>query len=122
MDSKGKAPQTYGDKAPAPEMPIAGLDSDELELEEEARLLVDTYLPEVSASEKPPKYDGPAIIPLCIPQTGTKASAPFLRGYNPSVGISQEDFLAFLDGLNLAMTASPPLRVVDVAGKIIGFV
>jgi hypothetical protein len=37
-----------------------------------------------------------------------------------SVGISQEQLLAFIDGLNLAITASPPLRVVDFAGEIVG--
>ncbi|KAK7042270.1 hypothetical protein R3P38DRAFT_3389986 [Favolaschia claudopus] len=46
-------------------------------------------------------------------------------GYNPvleiSAGISQDQLLAFIDGLNLAMTASPPLRVVDLAGLVIGF-
>ena len=52
---------------------------------------------------------------------------PFARGYNqvlgePPIGISQEDFVRFLDGLNMAMTASPPLRIVDVVGKGIGFV
>ncbi|KAJ7739081.1 hypothetical protein DFH07DRAFT_752319 [Mycena maculata] len=39
-----------------------------------------------------------------------------------SVGIPQEKLLAFIDGLNLAMTASPPLRVVNLAGMVIGFV
>ncbi|KAJ7461720.1 hypothetical protein B0H11DRAFT_2198587 [Mycena galericulata] len=39
-----------------------------------------------------------------------------------SVNIPQEQLLAFIDGLNLAMTASPPLRVVNLAGMVIGFV
>jgi hypothetical protein len=39
-----------------------------------------------------------------------------------SVDIFQEQLLAFIDGLNLAMTASPPLRVVNLAGMAIGFV
>ncbi|KAJ7741978.1 hypothetical protein DFH07DRAFT_837188, partial [Mycena maculata] len=50
--------------------------------------------------------------------------APFARGYNSaleSVNIPQEQLLAFIDGLNLAMTASTPLRVVNIAGLVIGF-
>jgi hypothetical protein len=58
--------------------------------------------------------------PICIPQIAPSFDAPFARGYNAvlrsSVGISQDELLAFIDGLNLAMTSSPPLRVVDMAG------
>lgn len=90
------------------------------ELEEEADLLIDTYLPSRTA-EAPPAYDGHAIIPFCIPQLGTNASAPFARGYNRALGISQDDLLSFIDGLNLAMTSSPPLRIVDIAGKVVGY-
>ncbi|KAK7019940.1 hypothetical protein R3P38DRAFT_2536107 [Favolaschia claudopus] len=58
-------------------------------------------------------------LPLCIPQVASSFTSPFARGYNPvleiSAGISQDQLLAFIDGLNLAMTASPPLRVVDLA-------
>ncbi|THU84222.1 hypothetical protein K435DRAFT_870493 [Dendrothele bispora CBS 962.96] len=49
----------------------------------------------------------------------------FARGYNDAlqdVGISEKMLLNFIDGLNLAIVASPPLRVVDVVGNIIGFV
>ncbi|KAJ7784324.1 hypothetical protein B0H16DRAFT_1259740, partial [Mycena metata] len=34
----------------------------------------------------------------------------------------QDQLLAFIDGLNLAMTSSPPLRVVDLAGMVVGFI
>ncbi|KAL1762459.1 hypothetical protein FB107DRAFT_198866 [Schizophyllum commune] len=33
-----------------------------------------------------------------------------------------EDFLSFIDGLNLAIVDSPPLRVVDLVGNILGFI
>ncbi|KAL1715459.1 hypothetical protein EV715DRAFT_207330 [Schizophyllum commune] len=33
-----------------------------------------------------------------------------------------EEFLSFIDGLNLAIVDSPPLRVVDLVGNILGFI
>ncbi|KAI5835477.1 hypothetical protein K523DRAFT_291390 [Schizophyllum commune Tattone D] len=33
-----------------------------------------------------------------------------------------EEFLSFVDGLNLAIIDSPPLRVVDLVGNILGFI
>jgi len=50
---------------------------------------------------------------------------PFTRAYSPGLaasGVTQDDWLKFTDGLNIACSASPPLRVVDAAGKIIGMV
>jgi len=83
-------------------------------------------------------------LPVCLPQTVSGYDAPFARAYNPVLsasGIEQIDWLKFLDGLNIAIvrrviyectasrelilyaqTASPPLRVVDMAGLVIGFV
>lgn len=83
-------------------------------------------------------------VPVCLPQITGGYDSPFARGYNPQLavsGIEENDWLRFLDSLNIAMvsdpdlihhlkakiehifqTASPPLRVVDVAGMIIGFV
>ncbi|THU78304.1 hypothetical protein K435DRAFT_973578, partial [Dendrothele bispora CBS 962.96] len=47
------------------------------------------------------------------------------EGYNDqfqSLGISQQMLLSFIDGLNLAISASLPLRVVSLVGRAIGFV
>ena len=116
MDSKGKAtPHATQYHSSSSD------DSDSDTEEEDAQLLVDTYLPQYHA-ERPPMYEGPPILPLCIPQTGTNATSPFARGYHPGIGISMEEFVGFVDGLNVAMTNSPPLRIVDMAGQIIGFV
>ena len=134
MDSKGKAPVSPRN-APYHEHQDSDSDSSS-DIEEDARLLIDTYLPPLhpsTATEKarflpPPLYSelpgstSTLPLPLCIPQTGTTATAPFVRAYNPEIGISVEEFMGFVDGLNLAMTSSPPLRIVDVAGQIIGFV
>ncbi|KAG8978853.1 hypothetical protein FRB94_013149 [Tulasnella sp. JGI-2019a] len=67
----------------------------------------------------------PLRLPLCVPQIGTGIDAPFCRAYCSELsasGIEQTDWLKFCDGLNIAMAASPPLRVLDAAGKVIGFV
>ncbi|KAK7442473.1 hypothetical protein VKT23_016070 [Stygiomarasmius scandens] len=66
-------------------------------------------------------------LPLCLPQVSISArfDSAFARGYNnvlQDVEISEKMLLDFIDGLNLAIVASPPLRVVDVVGQIIGFV
>lgn len=85
----------------------------------DAELFTQAFLP---ASEIPGLLQKPPGIPrpICIPQIAPSFDAPFARGYNAvlrsSVGISQDELLAFIDGLNLAMTSSPPLRVVDMAG------
>ncbi|KAG7090083.1 hypothetical protein E1B28_011700 [Marasmius oreades] len=71
-------------------------------------------------------------LPLPNPQTRRRArwDSPFVKGYNKllaDVGIPQVPFLNFInvnfiDGLNLAIAVSPPLRVVDITGKAIGYV
>ena len=104
--------------------PTAGSASTGIQLTHDAELLIRRYLP--SHSEAPREWAG-LPFPLCIPQIASGSMQPIARGYNeilndPQIGISQETFLDFLDGLNLAMTASPPLRVVDVVGMGIGFV
>ncbi|KAK7037826.1 hypothetical protein VNI00_010787 [Paramarasmius palmivorus] len=98
-----------------------------IELSRDADILIRSFLPthEESTSEPPPYSQLPS--PVCLPQTSLHAKwdSAFARGYNPAIGqagISQEEFLNFIDGLNLAIAASPPLRVVDFAGKVIGFV
>jgi hypothetical protein len=78
--------------------------------------------------QRPPTAESPSQrldLPLCLPQTTSGYDSPFARAYNPQLeasGIEQDEWLKFLDALNIAMTASPPLRVVDMAGMVIGFV
>ena len=98
-----------------------------VQLLRDTELLTQQYLP-VTYEDQPVPQSPPGIpLPICIPQITPGFMQPFARGYNqvlgePPIGISQEDFVRFLDGLNMAMTASPPLRIVDVVGKGIGFV
>ncbi|KAJ7062122.1 fungal chitosanase of glycosyl hydrolase group 75-domain-containing protein [Mycena amicta] len=96
----------------------------------DADLLIRTFLPtsESLLLSQAPAYDSPLPalpLPYCAPQLASGFDTPFSRGYNPALerlDISQEQLLAFIDGLNLAMTASPPLRVVSLAGMVVGFV
>ncbi|KAL5527873.1 hypothetical protein ACEPAG_6674 [Sanghuangporus baumii] len=67
----------------------------------------------------------PLRLPLCLPQGTAGSNAAFLRAYSPELqasGVQMNDWLHFVDGLNIAMSASPPLRVVELAGMVIGFV
>ncbi|KAF7351379.1 hypothetical protein MSAN_01569600 [Mycena sanguinolenta] len=92
-------------------------------LTRDADYLIQSFLP---PADSPPAYETAKLpLPYCVPQLTPGFDAPFCRAYNPtleSVDIPQEQLLAFIDGLNLAMTASPPLRVVNVVGMAIGFV
>ncbi|KAJ7134816.1 hypothetical protein C8R44DRAFT_559696, partial [Mycena epipterygia] len=92
----------------------------------DADFLIESFLPIPQHPNPPPYAPHNLPLPFCTPQIATSFDSPFARGYNPvlqsSVDISQEQLLAFLDGLNLAMTSSPPLRVVNFAGMVIGFV
>ncbi|KAJ3730816.1 hypothetical protein C8R42DRAFT_651109 [Lentinula raphanica] len=101
--------------------------SSAIQLARDADLLIRTYLPSSGPIQQQP-YTGPPIpLPLCIPQTSLSPSdhSTFARGYNDalnSIGIAQEVFLNFLDGLNMAIVASPPLRVVELTGRVIAFI
>ncbi|KAJ7758163.1 hypothetical protein DFH07DRAFT_958508 [Mycena maculata] len=96
-----------------------------IEFTRDANFLIDSFIPMPSGEAAPPPY-GTIPLPFCTPQIATSFDSPFARGYNPAlesfVGVSQEQLLSFIDGLNLAMTSSPPLRVVNFAGMAIGFV
>ncbi|KLO19417.1 hypothetical protein SCHPADRAFT_885332 [Schizopora paradoxa] len=91
------------------------------EAERDANALIHSYLNENLTVVR----RGTIAHPVCIPQMEVGFDMPFARAYPPGLaelGISQEVFLDFIDGLNTAMIASPPLQVVDFAGLVIGFV
>ncbi|CAC9894137.1 unnamed protein product [Aureobasidium pullulans] len=67
-----------------------------------------------------PGVDRPIVIPQIAPGT-----APFIRAYSSSLaslGIDISTFLLFLDTLNVALSPTPPLQVLDLAGGIVGMV
>jgi hypothetical protein len=109
--------QMYPPQMPTPNRPPSGV-----HLTRDADYLIQSFLP---TSQSTPLETPKLPLPYCAPQLTPGFDAPFCRGYNQtleSVDIFQEQLLAFIDGLNLAMTASPPLRVVNLAGMAIGFV
>ncbi|KAJ7021593.1 hypothetical protein C8F04DRAFT_1049641 [Mycena alexandri] len=114
-----QAPPSYS----PPQGPPPQAQGPSSEINHDADFLIQSFLP-----SSPVSHQGPSGIPLpfCSPQIADSFDAPFARGYNTalhdSVGISQDQLLAFIDGLNLAMTSSPPLRVVNLAGMVIGFI
>ncbi|KAL1762462.1 hypothetical protein FB107DRAFT_244449 [Schizophyllum commune] len=106
------APQQPNDTAP-----------NGVQLVRDSQFLIDSFLPPSAYTSS--RHDA-LPLPFCLPQIATGDGAPFARGYSAifheAVDLPMEEFLAFVDGLNLAIVASPPLRVVDLAGKIIGLV
>ncbi|KAI5479938.1 hypothetical protein MNV49_002228 [Pseudohyphozyma bogoriensis] len=68
-------------------------------------------------------YTTPLSAPIVIPQLDDDFDAPFFRAYPTQIGsISEEDWAKFIDGLNLALIASPPLQVLNKAGMVVSFV
>jgi hypothetical protein len=131
---------------PVPQIPTnpTSVSGRDFNLVRDADVLINAYLPPESASEmfiggfKPQAVPHPDPeraqvgdlvelwpLPFCLPQLTSAPTSTFARGYNAElekVELSQETVLKFVDGLNLAMTASPPLRIVDLTGMAIGFV
>ncbi|KZP01796.1 hypothetical protein CALVIDRAFT_594475 [Calocera viscosa TUFC12733] len=73
----------------------------------------------------PPARSEKLPLPVAVPQLTGKYDSAFVRAYCAQLqaaGVGMQEWLDFCDGLNIAMVASPPLRVVDKAGMIIGFV
>ncbi|OAA67765.1 hypothetical protein LEL_10388 [Akanthomyces lecanii RCEF 1005] len=62
---------------------------------------------------------------IAIPATSKKLGSPFLRAFPPALqryGISRDCFIQFIDRLNRATIASPPIQVLGLAGNIVSFV
>lgn len=50
---------------------------------------------------------------------------PFVRAFSPDLrpyGVSENDFVDFIDNLAVAQAAPAPLKVLDAAGHIVGLV
>jgi hypothetical protein len=63
--------------------------------------------------------------PIAIPTTSAALGSPFLRAYPIELedfDIPPPDFLSFIDELNRVMVVSPPVRVLGLAGDIVGLV
>ncbi|KAL7895085.1 hypothetical protein HDV63DRAFT_412511 [Trichoderma sp. SZMC 28014] len=65
------------------------------------------------------------LLPIAIPQMTKGIGMPFMRLNSPVLqehGISEQEFIEFIDTLNIVSAASPPFKVLDLAGGIIGMV
>jgi hypothetical protein len=63
--------------------------------------------------------------PIAIPATAANLGSPFLRAYPIELrafNIAPPEFLSFLDELNRLMVVSPPVKVLGLAGDIVGLV
>lgn len=74
----------------------------------------------------PPDYTPPKLSrPIAVPQTIAGMGQPFARVYAPALSyhkINSQDFIEFIDNLNVVATANPPLQIVDLVGGVIGMV
>lgn len=69
------------------------------------------------------KVDGEKV-PVLIPQTEPGIQNPFSRAWSSFLNghdIHEEDFLHFIDHLNVCKAASPPFQVLSLAGNILGY-
>ncbi|KAI9760606.1 MAG: hypothetical protein M4579_001575 [Chaenotheca gracillima] len=67
----------------------------------------------------------PCVVPQISKPMRGSAFSPFARAYAPElgqVGISEKQFLRFIDELNDAFIANAPLQVVNLAGSALGMV
>ncbi|KZZ92833.1 hypothetical protein AAL_05865 [Moelleriella libera RCEF 2490] len=81
----------------------------------------------IPVASPPPSLSLPGKLPkpVAIPATHAKIGSPFLRAYPPILSnfdISPDAFLQFLDGLNRAAVASPPIQILGLAGGIVSMV
>jgi hypothetical protein len=91
---------------------------------EDAEILVQAYLP--PPGDEPSSHAESLSPPLAIPQVTSDEpqDAAFPRSYNSAFeefALNQQVMVSFIDGLNLAMAASPPLRVVGASSTVVGY-
>ncbi|KAJ3873964.1 hypothetical protein F5051DRAFT_417990 [Lentinula edodes] len=92
------------------------------QISQDADILIKTYLP--TLSNGPSKQE--ISLPFAIPQISfdDRQESSFARGHCPELGESgftQQVMLSIVDGLNLAMAASPPIRIVGASGPVVGY-
>ncbi|KAI7759890.1 hypothetical protein LZL87_010312 [Fusarium oxysporum] len=68
----------------------------------------------------------PSEKPIAIPATSSKLGSPFLRAFPPILEgqyhLPREVFLRFLDDLNRAAVASPPVQILGMVGGIVSMI
>ncbi|KAF4333910.1 hypothetical protein FBEOM_12271 [Fusarium beomiforme] len=78
-------------------------------------------IPTLQQSTSPPSEK-----PIAIPATSSKLGSPFLRAFPPILEdqyhLPREAFLRFLDDLNRAAVASPPVQILGLVGSVVSMV
>ncbi|KAF3049356.1 hypothetical protein E8E11_005380 [Didymella keratinophila] len=72
-----------------------------------------------------PRLEKPVVIPRIDTSGRLAVPLPFMRVYSPDLrqhGISEEDFVAFVDNLAVAQAPPAPLQILSVTGQAVGFV
>ena len=62
--------------------------------------------------------------PVVIPQDAPGLREMFSRAWAPELAshnVTPDEFLAFIDHLNVCKAASPPFQVLNLAGTVLGF-
>jgi len=63
--------------------------------------------------------------PVVIPQTAPTLVSLFQRAWAPDLAahdVPMEEWLEFVDHLNVCKAGTPPLQVLNLAGTAVGFV
>ncbi|KAL3490289.1 hypothetical protein BJX62DRAFT_238267 [Aspergillus germanicus] len=83
---------------------------------------------ETAPTVPPHSYAAP-FRPIVIPQVAKSSQSaiitPFLRAYSSTLsshGVTQSEFLTFLDGLNAVWIANPVLQATNIAGQVMGII
>ncbi|KAF4473450.1 cytochrome P450 oxidoreductase, partial [Fusarium agapanthi] len=112
-------PRTESGNAPPPYSSLGATTS--------ARTFSDASQPVVVSV---PTLEQPRLHPseklIAIPATSSKIGSPFLRAFPPILEhqyhLPLEVFLRFLDDLNRAAVASPPVQILGMAGSIVSMI
>ncbi|KAF4634708.1 hypothetical protein G7Y89_g3394 [Cudoniella acicularis] len=119
-EDESSQPTPYQDRTPslysAPSSDIA--DSTDQEFFSQALAFAHNVSPR-------PSTISPLKKPIAIPQIAKGLGQPFSRAWAPELqshGITQDQFLQFIDGLNVISTANPPLQILNLAGGALGMV
>ncbi|KAI1047243.1 hypothetical protein LB505_013301 [Fusarium chuoi] len=115
MDTRG---HSYPDAPP----PYSSLDATT-----SARIFSEASQPRILPSSTPEQPTlPPSDKPIAIPATSSKLGSPFARAFPPILEdqyhLPREVFLRFLDDLNRAAVASPPVQILGLAGSIVSMI
>lgn len=87
----------------------------------------DTFDNALAFARRPPASIHPAPLqrPIAIPRLQSRVGAPFARLYPPELlqyDVPINEFLDFLDNLNIVCADFVPLQILDAVGSIVGLV